>query len=1215
MNAFVASLRSDVPVTPGRPKRPPPNPTTPNTGRRPLCKPCSTPTRSPLPSLNLLASPSPVPNRQQATDENMQVAVRVRSFLRREEGCALAVRMRQQTTQLCLPTGEKRLFSFDHCLWSHDAGGENPYADQAEVYRTLGSQLVDNALRGFNSTLLAYGQTGSGKTYSMYGAESPDPVTDGLIPRVCQELFSRIATATAEGQCATCKVQASMTEVYLETIYDLLNGREKLAVRGNLETGFYVPGQRKFDVQDYSAVAALLQRGQAQRITACTELNDSSSRAHCLFELTVKQITSERTITSKISLVDLAGSERVKDSRVEGITLTQSCFINKSLLNLGNCMEAIVESAKNPHRQVPFRDSTLTKLLKESLGGNAHTILLVTISPATADAYQTLAALRFADRAKQIKTHAVINADALQDAKQCSRLIQEQYAARLQRLQEEMQLELRQAEIQERELELEREAMRLAEEKALISSERDTTLQLTAAKRKELEDRELQLGQQCRSVADAQAEVLRQREEVDAQATRIMQEQNERKLKKQQEEEEHLLTLERLRRLEEEYEAQQQAMAEQAADWQADQDRLEWMQCELTEADTRALTFQEAAQQVLCMREMYLTRVTDLVASDCSAREQRWLASCADLEQRLAEQQAALKASDAERHALGAQLEAAQESAVAQQRTLVEEHEGHVAELTELFAKQVADLQQTHNAMQQALIEEHSAKFDSLAHAKDTEVAELREHFAGALREEQSRHAMEMEAQSARFTAAAQEAAEASAAELNILREEDSAREAATRQKAEEEREAILQRHRLEIMSLQRTQDAETERLEGELEDQRLALHSTQEKHRMETALLRRQLEDLQSELADETDHHRKQVFSLRQAADVAAQQAHEAHVREVMDLQGELEEAKAAHQREFSQLQHRIGVDREAELHRIRECHRSEITALQQQLSAAAEEAAAQALGALRQQLETIFEDRLQADSLAHQREVAALQADHGHAVATLQAENAAEKAELIRLHKSKLEQLELESEEQLTQQLRKRSKKHTEALTDLQEAMEAQLHDALRRHQAEVQQLREEMAQQEEQWAQKVQQLDRHHQDTLTCQADELEAARLEWECKERTYLQRISNLEGLVKGNRVELSDREEQLQKLGDLFLKCSSVLATNNKAKGDAGSSPSPNRSFLTSPSYSPGYSTLGKPSLATMRLSGLSDISNVAPGAKANKENECPELLCPVLHL
>eukprot|EP00758_Cryptobia_borreli_P007123 Tbor_TRINITY_DN5250_c0_g3::TRINITY_DN5250_c0_g3_i1::g.16646::m.16646/K17914/KIF13; kinesin family member 13 len=351
----------------------------------------------------------------------------------------IPLRMKDSTCEVTVAGRGSFPFSFDECFWSNkDIQEEDKeYASQETLFEKVGRPLVENALLGFNSSIIAYGQTGSGKTYSIFGPGAPscnpargalgtlNPNSEengdlssycrkeelGLIPRVCEAIFAKLNGRGANGSVHT--VHVSIVEIYLEEVYDLLNNRKRLAVRQDSLTSFGVVGSRQVPVQSYHDVLQLIKQGDTLKTCAKTAINERSSRAHTFFQLEVETITETGKRTAKVLLADLAGCERIKLAKTDkGTALDEACNINLSLLTLGTCIEAAVQKGKQGktiEHMGEFRQSTLTKLLKEFICGNSRTAMLVTVAPTVKDVNLTLQALRFADRAKQIQTHATIN--------------------------------------------------------------------------------------------------------------------------------------------------------------------------------------------------------------------------------------------------------------------------------------------------------------------------------------------------------------------------------------------------------------------------------------------------------------------------------------------------------------------------------------------------------------------------------------------------------------------------------------------------------------------------------------------------------------------------------------------------------------------------------------------------------------------------------------
>lgn len=314
-------------------------------------------------------------------------------------------------------TGPKS-FAFDRSYWSFDKNDSN-YAGQSDLFCDLGSPLLDNAFGGYNNCIFAYGQTGSGKSYSMmgYGEEA------GVIPLICKEMFQRIATMQADPNL-TCTVEVSYLEIYNERVRDLLNPSNKgnLKVREHPSTGPYVEDLSKLVVRGFQEIENLMDEGNKARTVAATNMNETSSRSHAVFTLTLTQkrhdaeTTMDSEKVSRISLVDLAGSERATSTGATGARLKEGAEINRSLSTLGRVIAALADLSagkikKKNASMVPYRDSILTWLLKDSLGGNSMTAMIAAISPADINFDETLGTLRYADSAKRIKNHAVVNED------------------------------------------------------------------------------------------------------------------------------------------------------------------------------------------------------------------------------------------------------------------------------------------------------------------------------------------------------------------------------------------------------------------------------------------------------------------------------------------------------------------------------------------------------------------------------------------------------------------------------------------------------------------------------------------------------------------------------------------------------------------------------------------------------------------------------------
>uniref|UniRef100_A0A8C0VHL8 Kinesin family member 13B n=1 Tax=Cyanistes caeruleus TaxID=156563 RepID=A0A8C0VHL8_CYACU len=305
------------------------------------------------------------------------------------------------------------VFAYDHCFWSMDESVKEKYAGQDVVFKCLGENILQNAFEGYNACIFAYGQTGSGKSYTMMGtADQP-----GLIPRLCSGLFERAQKEENEEQ--SFKVEVSYMEIYNEKVRDLLDpkgSRQSLKVREHSVYGPYVDGLSKLAVASYKDIESLMSEGNKSRTVAATNMNEESSRSHAVFKIIlthtlydVQSGTSGEKV-GKLSLVDLAGSERATKTGAAGDRLKEGSNINKSLTTLGLVISALADQAagKNKNKFVPYREFSF---FKDSLGGNSKTAMVATVSPAADNYDETLSTLRYADRAKNIVNHAVVNED------------------------------------------------------------------------------------------------------------------------------------------------------------------------------------------------------------------------------------------------------------------------------------------------------------------------------------------------------------------------------------------------------------------------------------------------------------------------------------------------------------------------------------------------------------------------------------------------------------------------------------------------------------------------------------------------------------------------------------------------------------------------------------------------------------------------------------
>ncbi|KAI1231556.1 hypothetical protein IHE44_0008011 [Lamprotornis superbus] len=345
------------------------------------------------------------------------------------------------------PKEAPKSFSFDYSYWSHTSPEDPCFASQSRVYNDIGKEMLLHAFEGYNVCIFAYGQTGAGKSYTMMGKQEESQA--GIIPQLCEELFEKINDNSNEEM--SYSVEVSYMEIYCERVRDLLNPKNKgnLRVREHPLLGPYVEDLSKLAVTSYTDIADLMDAGNKARTVAATNMNETSSRSHAVFTIvfTQKKHDTETDLStekvSKISLVDLAGSERADSTGAKGTRLKvqghegslgrvstslgslldkssltaggeiEGANINKSLTTLGKVISALAEVSKKKKKTdfIPYRDSVLTWLLRENLGGNSRTAMVAALSPADINYDETLSTLRYADRAKQIKCNAVINED------------------------------------------------------------------------------------------------------------------------------------------------------------------------------------------------------------------------------------------------------------------------------------------------------------------------------------------------------------------------------------------------------------------------------------------------------------------------------------------------------------------------------------------------------------------------------------------------------------------------------------------------------------------------------------------------------------------------------------------------------------------------------------------------------------------------------------
>ncbi|KAL4115771.1 hypothetical protein PRIC2_012777 [Phytophthora ramorum] len=355
---------------------------------------------------------------------SVRVAVRIRPLIGREkvERCDECVSVLEDEQQIVM--GKNRAFTYDYVF--------GKYAQQSDIWRCV-DPLIRATFDGYNSTIFAYGQTGSGKTYTMGSGSSVHipPEDYGIIPRVISYMFDQIDAKTQENPHYKAQLKIRFLEIYGEEIHDLLvtlgdsTGESKVSLRE--ENGeVQVTGASEVEVGDSDECSRLLERGTLCRTTGSTLMNAHSSRSHAIFTLTMVQHVpigdppadgkemaegDYETRSSYFNFVDLAGSERQKRTQAEGKRLKEGIDINKGLLALGNVISALGDDKKRGKVHVPYRDSKLTRMLQDSLGGNSRTLMLTCVSPADVNFEETLNALKYANRARNIQNKPVVNRD------------------------------------------------------------------------------------------------------------------------------------------------------------------------------------------------------------------------------------------------------------------------------------------------------------------------------------------------------------------------------------------------------------------------------------------------------------------------------------------------------------------------------------------------------------------------------------------------------------------------------------------------------------------------------------------------------------------------------------------------------------------------------------------------------------------------------------
>ncbi|XP_041341142.1 chromosome-associated kinesin KIF4A [Pyrgilauda ruficollis] len=337
----------------------------------------------------------------------VRVALRCRPLVPKEssEGCRTCLSFVPGEPQVVV--GNDKAFTYDYVF--------DPSAEQEEVFNTAVSPLVRGIFKGYNATVLAYGQTGSGKTYSMggtYTANQEHEPSVGVIPRVIKLLFEE----QQQRQDWDFVLKVSYLEIYNEDILDLLcpsRERSPINIREDPKEGIKIVGLTERNVTCAQETVSCLEQGNNSRTVGSTAMNSQSSRSHAIFTICIDQKKKNDKNCSfhcKLHLVDLAGSERQKKTKAEGDRLKEGININRGLLCLGNVISALGDENKKGGF-VPYRDSKLTRLLQDSLGGNSHTLMIACVSPADSNLEETLNTLRYADRARKIKNKPIVNVD------------------------------------------------------------------------------------------------------------------------------------------------------------------------------------------------------------------------------------------------------------------------------------------------------------------------------------------------------------------------------------------------------------------------------------------------------------------------------------------------------------------------------------------------------------------------------------------------------------------------------------------------------------------------------------------------------------------------------------------------------------------------------------------------------------------------------------
>ncbi|XP_055305257.1 kinesin heavy chain [Sitodiplosis mosellana] len=336
--------------------------------------------------------------REIAAEDSIRVVCRFRPLNDSEEkaGSKVIVKFPNTQEENCLTIGGK-VYLFDKVF--------KPNANQEKVYNEAAKSIVSDVLAGYNGTIFAYGQTSSGKTHTMEGVIG-DPTKQGIIPRIVNDIFNHIYSMEVNLEF---HIKVSYYEIYLDKIRDLLDvSKVNLSVHEDKNRVPYVKGATERFVSSPEEVFEVIEDGKSNRHVAVTNMNEHSSRSHSVFLINVKQenLENQKKLSGKLYLVDLAGSEKVSKTGAEGAVLDEAKNINKSLSALGNVISALADGNKS---HIPYRDSKLTRILQESLGGNARTTIVICCSPASFNESETKSTLEFGKRAKTVKNVVCVN--------------------------------------------------------------------------------------------------------------------------------------------------------------------------------------------------------------------------------------------------------------------------------------------------------------------------------------------------------------------------------------------------------------------------------------------------------------------------------------------------------------------------------------------------------------------------------------------------------------------------------------------------------------------------------------------------------------------------------------------------------------------------------------------------------------------------------------